>query len=609
MNSLNNQLAQASKIATDTTLEGLIDAAQAVSFDVFDTLFVRTVLDPEDAFDLIGQKFGILDFRRRRKEAQAEAFQRMQRAGEGEITLDGIYDCVEGLRKGISSKQLRDAEYGLELILTVPNPGMLDIFLETLKTKTVAVVTDMYLPRDFFEALFEKHELPRVPMFVSAERGATKRDRGELFDLMLDELAVAPKDVLHIGDNLVSDVERAQERGLRAYHYVNPLAPSSFDSRSIAASIALSLAKVNADSTGQRSFYDLGFTYGGPAAVGLLEWVRDRAMDDRVDVVLFVSRDGYVLEQLATRGDVSGLPRFAYFPGSRVAFAMAAMDESSFEGQLDFLLAGAHGLSPAEVLERIGVQPPAEKLMRDIGLGSDAVVADANMAQVRSFLYAYRAEILKICRRNRRGLFKLLSELDVRPGSHVALVDVGWNGTTQEMFETALNKLFDVRVSGYYLGLTDSPECVRRRSIMNMQAVFDGSTVDKLLLAKLYEKRVGVELMFSAPHDAVIGYDAKAGESVLPIEDAGRGHGQHLNKAMVQDVLRGIADFSRAFLKVRRDLDYWPSAIDIASPILDFVQAPVSNWNMLDEVRNFDAWGSSRNFALTMKTYQDKGAI
>ncbi len=40
-------------------LERLIEQANVVSFDFFDTLFVRPLMDPEDAFELIARRHGL----------------------------------------------------------------------------------------------------------------------------------------------------------------------------------------------------------------------------------------------------------------------------------------------------------------------------------------------------------------------------------------------------------------------------------------------------------------------------------------------------------------------------------------------------------------------
>lgn len=49
------------------TLRFLAKDVKVVSFDFFDTLFIRPIDDPEDVFDFIGIKYNISDFRALRK--------------------------------------------------------------------------------------------------------------------------------------------------------------------------------------------------------------------------------------------------------------------------------------------------------------------------------------------------------------------------------------------------------------------------------------------------------------------------------------------------------------------------------------------------------------
>lgn len=230
---------------TLTQLQALIAEAEAVSFDIFDTLFVRLLREPEDVFDLLGHRFGIANFRALRQQAQQRAFQRMQEAGDEEITLDGIYACLEST--AVPASKLRDAEFEIELAVTVPNPRLIEIFNAALAEKPVVVTSDMYLPRSFFDELFRRHGLRPSAVFVSSERNATKRDRGALFDIVARELGIAPARILHIGDNALSDIARAQERGFSTFHFVDTVVASKVDGAASLASLGCGLPRAIAD--------------------------------------------------------------------------------------------------------------------------------------------------------------------------------------------------------------------------------------------------------------------------------------------------------------------------------------------------------------------------
>ncbi|MDR5831976.1 hydrolase [Caballeronia sp. LP006] len=568
---------------------------------MFDTLFLRPLSDPEDLFDIIGEKHSIAGFKRLRREAQAKAFQRMQRDGKREITLDGIYDCLDELP--VPASQLRDEELQLELALTIPNPRLIDVFKETLAQKRVVITSDMYLPRAFFDELFRRHGLQPPALFISSERNATKRDVGELFDIVANDLDVEHACLLHIGDNAISDIERAKEKGLATYHYVDWASPVKTTGGGASASLASNLYRVLERAPARGTFAELGFRFGGPAATGFLDWIARKSREDRIDLILFVSRDGHILERLASSLGAGQLPEYAYFKGSRVAFTMAATDDANFDSQIDFFLAGSHGLKPFEVLERIGIEPPADSVMDDLGLGAATTVSDANMSRMRDFLSAYRATILQACRRNRRGLLQYLIQAGVKPGMRVAMVDVGWNGTTQEALDMALAKLMDVQLYGYYLCLNESKECLRRKAKLRMDALFSNASIGASRVTRVYENRVAVELFFSAPHDAVIGYQPSFNGSVGVIEDPGRSAVDHHAQVSIE-IGNAIADFDQGYRALCRTIGVKPDPLATAIPLADFVERIDQDaLRLLSSVENFDAWGSSRNQRVALSTY------
>lgn len=585
-------------------LAPLIAEADLVSFDFFDTLFVRPLVDPEDAFDVLCETRGIEAFRARRRAAQSRAFQVMIQNRRGEIDIDGIYECFDDLP---NPDAVRNAEFDLEHAVTLPNPEMVAVFLAAIKMgKTVVVTSDMYLPRHWFSALMQRHGLPDVPLFISADRNATKRDQGELFGILSAETDVPNHRILHIGDNAESDVAKARDRGIVAFHYDEPRLPPRRKGISPAASLARGLIRAHQSEVPPGSLHELGFMKGGPAALGFLDWISEEARQDGIDHLLFVSRDGYVLNALARR-QPERLPPFSYLLGSRVAFALAATSTANFDTCLPFLVSGSDGLTPAEVLARIGVTAPAERVLQALGLGEDVSLRSDAIEPMLGLLQALRWDILKVCRRNRRGLFRHLLQLGVKPGQHVAMVDVGWNGTTQQTFVEALQDLMPLTVTGYYFCLNDSEDSRRRSASMSMKAMVNAQSVPADMLGAIYANRVAVELFFSAPHDAVIGYADGPG-GVVAVQDPGRAAAGN-PAAVARQLERGIQDFAESYrqwqdrLQLRR-----PDPLGLAMPLLEFVaDGGWADHPELRSVKNFDAWASSSNRDMWLSDYAGRG--
>lgn len=582
-------------------LQQLIEDAAAISFDFFDTLFVRPLANPEDAFDILGRQFDMPDFRKRRRAAQGEAFRHMHAAGRKEITIEGIYACFE--ETSVSSDELMRAEYALELALIEPNPEMFALFCALLDTgKPVVITSDMYFSADFFIEALRPHGLTHVPMFISASCNATKRDTGELFDVVATNLGLPTRDILHIGDDQLADVTRPKEKGLMVFHYRDSRDRHVKKTASLYTSIGYGLLRTSARDIMPDSFTELGFICGGPANLGFLQWIRERALLDGIDHVLFLSRDGYALERIARAQADSWLPDFCYFLGSRIAYTLAAIKDENFSQFLPFLLSGADGLAPCEFLERIGVQPPSPQIMADLELGAEVRVSPALHEKLASFLYAYRWEILKVCQRNRRALYCYLKQVGLSAGSRVALVDVGWSGTTQEAFDLAVRPLMDLQVFGYYFCLANTPDRFRREQTQRMSAMVTTATTSDAIVASIYANRVAVELFFSAPHHSVIGLQVGP-HGVEPVQDAGRGNTDNLRR-IAEEVNQGIEAFPEHYGALQQRLDLRASPLQIAWPLIELVTEEQSYVHqLLGQVKNFDAWASSRNHDLMLTNY------
>lgn len=571
-----------------------IEAVDAVSFDFFDTLFVRFLLDPEDVFDVVGKRFGIKGFRDLRRAAQTEAFRRMHLAGLKEITLASIYECFD--HSSVPLDALMRAEYESELSLVHPNIELLDIYLETVTSgKRVVLTSDTYLPAEFFNEAFRQHGLPAVPLFISADRNATKRDYGELFDIIVSEMGIPHARILHIGDNAQSDVKQAKLKGLSTFYYTESRRPGKLQCVTPESSMACGLLRKHYEEIHAGSFEELGFLYGGPAAVGFLDWISGRAESDKIGRILFVARDGYVLNCIANLCTDIYLPQFDYFLGSRTAFTLAAITETNFTEFLPFLLSGSVGLSPHELLDRIGVPAPAKGVMEDLGLGDDIIVTESRFDQLSKFLYAYRWEILKVCRSNKRALHGYLKALGVQPGSRVALVDIGWNGTTQDAFELAIRDFMDIDVFGYYFCLSNTPDCKTRRQTRRMDALFSSDSGSSNLVDSIYGNRLAFELFFSAPHDSIVGLELGPAGNIIGHNDARRAYRVDQGLSATK-IAKGIEVFACSYrnLLVKTRIPISPT--DLAMPLIEF--ATEGQWRengLVRSVKNFDCWALSAN--------------
>jgi predicted HAD superfamily hydrolase len=588
-------------------LTTLIDRAACVSFDFFDTLFARPFSEPEFAFDLLGRRLGVENFRHKRVAAQAEAFRRMATQGRKEIRLSDIYACFNVSAEEQSA--MLAAELELELTLLAPKPEVMALFQALREAgMMLAISSDMYFPQAFFEDALRRHGIEAVAMLlVSAEQDATKRDAGELFDVLVRMSGVPTHKVLHIGDHPLADVLRAQERGLMAFHYdAQPCTSRESAERAYTLhGLWERCKKEYSGSSADGLFERLGFLYGGSANLGYLQWLAEQTQKDGIEHLLFLSRDGFLLERLAQHNHVQNLPAFHYFLGSRVAYYLAAITEKNFSAYIPFLLSGSGGLMPRELLERIGVSPPDEQVMRDIGLGSDVVITHDMEERLASFLYAWRGEILKVCASNRRALRLYLAELGIQAGAKLGLVDVGWSGSTQEAFEAAVLPWMDIHVTGYYFCLADTAERQARQAVQTMRAMFSSASHDAEFINRVYANRSIIELFFSAPHNTVIGWrvDPKTGK-ITPVMDAGRGGAPEDLGQITREIGTAAEYFVACYQAMATQLGAGLSPIELAQALLHLtVHEDAQCRAFASRIVNFDTWSSSSNHSIDLMTY------
>lgn len=568
----------------------VLPQVQAVSFDVFDTLFVRTLHEPEALFDLLGAGLGVHDFRQQRSAAQAKGFQRMHRDGRGEIDLEDIYDHMpSSLAKAAGAGEL---EQKIELDMLRVNPEVAALFHEARALgKQIAWTSDMYLPESFFRMLAKRHNLIPDHFIISSTCGCTKRDDGALFAVLGERLGLAPEDILHVGDNPVGDIQRACARGLQTLHYLPPSFASVSGVLSPAATLGLGLARYSSYQCQSDPWWQLGWQYGGPIMLAFLGWIQREAVKDSVERIIFVARDGFLLHELHQQAANSQVES-SYLRGSRVSFSLAALSNNNFTSYVPFLLSGAEGITLADLFARIGVDLPDEQVLLSLGLHGDMQICSDNHELVERFLCAMRPSILRVAREVRKGLHQYLLDLNLREGMRVAFVDVGWSGTTQRAFMDAVHDMLPLDVFGYYLGLSEPAGELGKAKKMQMKAFSESAGIEPRGLRELYSNRAIIELFFSAPHPTTIGYCIQFDESIKFIEDSERG-AKYSISYIVESINSGIREYFSEAQSLQSTYTVCEQKFAMSNILQLALNPGLEQVGLVGELYNWDAWASS----------------
>lgn len=335
------------------------DHHDVISFDVFDTLLMRSVYEPADVFALmdrdLSDRFPFV-FSRERKAAEQE----LRR--NGEPTIYQIYDhlaCKHHLSE--EEKQgLLSAELEKEKDVLCVREKMKHCMEYCIRQgKDVYLVSDMYLPAELLEKLLEQHGITGyTKLLVSCDYQTSKPE--QLFERLKEK--AAGKRYLHIGDDQEADYDAPKRHGMDAFLImpaVRMMECSAYGDvfiylKSLTSRVMLGMlaAEVFQDpfvlsgTKGLPSITDaerFGYALIAPLVLSFTVWLLDRVHAKGKSLLLFSARDGWIVRRvfrdLVRSWKLTGLPEDIYFMVSRKALELVeeGEDKEAREKYLKYL--------------------------------------------------------------------------------------------------------------------------------------------------------------------------------------------------------------------------------------------------------------------------------
>lgn len=467
--------------------EALLEAVRrhdVISFDIFDTLIKRTVLDPKTVFRMVEERTGVTGFADARYHVQTTQWK---------LTLDEFYGVLkreQGYDEATAEK-LKQTELQLEQEIILPRRSMTEVF-EYAKSlgKTVILVTDMYLDDGFLRDLLKKNGIGGYSeLYVSC------RYRKLKFEGLYEEVLRNRKEgetVLHIGDNRFGDVDCAKKWGLDAFYVPSGLEMAKRNGYETALGMCRTVAEEKLLGLAVAEGFDDPFDPQpdtliadmviAPLILGYLEWVSGKLREKPYDYFLLTSRDGRILQDAyeKLRDRTEGLPPGKYFYSSRHAAFLTVMDDPAVVKY--FIFFQDYEDEPARMLRRLCL------LTEDRILPYEGEKAEEfylkHLPQIREDAEKYRANYRRYL--EREGL----------TGKRCAAMDYVSQGSSQLMLEQSVMDAAD----GFYFAI---PEYVNRYA-PNIRYYFDQDLMD-------YPTEMKTEVYFTSEEPAVdrIGEDGR----------------------------------------------------------------------------------------------------
>jgi len=590
-----------------TAAESLIDRVDVVSFDVFDTLLVRRLADPDlvkipvaryiaGRAHTLGIELNWLEIARLRDEIE-----RQQRAHNGQHFPDheACYDdfMPETLQRVFGQRlpdgffeQVADYEVRLENAVLVPRARLV-AWIESLhaRGKRLLLISDIYLPAKYIVRMVADKGLDHYfEGVVSSADSFNAKASGTAYPLVEERYGLSRDRWLHVGDNPVSDGARPLELGIHALVIDDPRERhrkavvnryNHYSTRSNfwkGRNLQQLMLPLEAENIERELLYVQGYNQFGLMFGYFMQRLAERCRELGLKRLYFCSREGWLLQQCWERftpwyfphGD---MPEARYLYVSRIALARSMTGNagmSSREVEVALLPRGnncfsdvcrifgldtgtfepylaRHYLSMDEDISqtRRGANPQSR---RKLGL----LLMDSQLqAAVRAAGRPYRDALVQYL--ECEGFFE---------HPDIGIVDIGWLGTIPNNLFSAVSHLDRTpRMHGFLMGATrhiDYPNTPDR--------YFEGLLYDRHRFEVAgsliqYIKDV-MEEICRAPHTSLLAYHPDASEAGFrlefrPEDDASAIAEQHQSD-YYRPLQQGILDAVGAYAAARAITGY-----------------------------------------------------
>lgn len=562
----------------DKTLESKILMAKVVSFDMFDTLVLRTIDCPEILFDMMGKIFGVKDFRKIRTSMQAECGLQLQKERHyPHANIDEIYDYIKKNTSIKNTSELMEYEQEKEISILFQNKKMLEIYRFAKENKKRVVITsDMYLLTDTIKKILKKcgyKDFDRL--YLSSEERKAKFD-GTLYDYLIKEENVLPSEILHIGDSLKDDVEMASSKGLETYHYTETKVDKSDDiSLSIANGI-IRLINQNEDDFWIKTGSKAGLMY-----LGLYKELLKKKNNE----IYFLARDGYNLFNLFNKYNKDKKAYYCYT--SRRALLLASI--TKIDGMAKHNLPPfTFGQTIKEVLEYVCMDKIFDlKDLKKVGFNSfnDRFTTIEEINKFKDIYSLKEKEVLKVCEKERKNALEYFKSLKVLDNDCL-FFDCGWNGSSQFLLENFIHSCNPrTNFEFYYYGILENDKSKMQLSHRNHSAYLFDIGKNQDIANRVRDCIVMMELFFGAPENSVFKYEN--GTYLLDNFENNLDYKNNLYK--------GIEKFFEYALPLYDEFDYEINPIDSISPILKLIESPTNEEaTVIGNIENVDAFAKQK---------------
>lgn len=499
-----------------------IDAADVISFDIFDTLLLRPVYQPRDMFYFLEKDNRVIDFRKKRVRAEEWARNHTDKEN-GEINIFDIYHCLEEWC-GIDAEKSAIEEIEVEKKYCFAHPFVKKMYQYALDNhKTVIATSDMYIPKEYMKEILADNDYDNFnAIFVSCDYEKSKYN-GELYELVKKKFG--EKKILHIGDNRYSDILVAKKYGLSTIHIQNVNRAGEkyrrFQHQSFSQSVYCGLVDsflysgiIENVEKCSNPFFMYGFLCGGPLVFGLCNWIDKLAMERKCDKILFLARDGFIVSEIYK--NYFNHVDSEYVLASRQALlpVICCVDFEMYLQEAFYKRIVYSKMSVKDALYDVGLY---QKLDEGLTKELEKIFTDKNIEwnDFKTWMLNNKNTVKALYANDLLAFNRYFDNL-IQDSKKICIFDLGWRGTSILYLKKYLEMKYEnVHVQGAMFGVQEMPMTYLWTMQHDIEAyafseenpsVFSRIKNQKIMYSK---ERFMLEFLFSSTDTSLVCYKLK----------------------------------------------------------------------------------------------------
>lgn len=527
-----------------------------ISFDIFDTMIFRAFDHPTDVFLYLETKYDVPNFQSLRKEAEKEA---RNKSKNGEITISDIYNVLEK-QCNFKASEWINREIEAEKQICFANPYIQEVFFKLKeKGKRLIATSDMYLSSDILSDILIRSGYDGISqIYVSCDIQKSKAS-GELYSYIKKKLN--PGRIIHVGDNQWSDVKQANEMGWESYYYPNVnkdryMYPANMSTLVGGLYRGLSNAYLKCGFYQYDDYFEYGFLNGGLLVYGYCQWINKLAKDKKIEQILFVARDGYIMEKVYKQ-------YFNEIPSSYVLFSRFCAEQITFERYtrkyIDQTLGNrckkASKMTIEHAFSEIGLEFLISYLEEE-HIDRNMLLDDNIYDRIVEFIYKHKDEIVGEFEKLQEQTYEYYRDI-IKGCKKILIVDVGWFGSCAVALDYLLREKHDPNLkvfSALIGGTSDVAVDARIQSGKLSPYVFSNfdnvdilkSHMDKQLIVH----NLLVEILFTEMKPSFLKFREIAG-SIVPEF----GYEEYDNYKAIDSMQKGMLQFAEELDRFKNLMD------------------------------------------------------